>query len=113
MRPTKETVFGLIILAVLICWVVLYPIAWSMSGSYRTITVNEKERVYQNRDSSKYLVFTDQGVFEVTDSLLWMSFDASDRYAELKPGHTYRIYEKGWRSGILSMYPNILEIEEK
>ena len=79
-----------------------------------TITVQDKERVCESGNSScKYLVFTDKGTFQNSDSLLSGKFDSSDVYGRLDEGKTYVVKVAGFRQGILSMYPNIIEVVEE
>ena len=75
-----------------------------------TIKVNEKERVLDN-NSSKYLIFTDKGVYQITDQLLFGKFNSSDLYGELKIDSTYTITTFGIRIPVLSLYPDIVEIK--
>lgn len=80
--------------------------------SYTTVgqvqfTVEEKERI-NSKEDSKYLIFTDKGVFENTDSLMHLKFNSSDLYGKLKVGESYRCKKNFWRVSILSMYPNLL-----
>lgn len=78
-----------------------------------TATVEDKERVCSgsgDSQSCKYLIFTDQGTFENTDSLLTGKFDSSDVYGRIKEGRTYTFKVAGYRQGFLSMYPNIIEV---
>lgn len=81
-----------------------------------TVTVTDKERVYQ-KDSSKYLIFTkdkdnNERVFEDTDNVLRFKFNSSDLFGELKQNKTYNIKVVGYRIPILSWYENIISIEE-
>ena len=106
----------LVLVALGILGAAAYPLAYRASVYDAVVTVDARERVQDrvNMDgqtSSRYLVFTDQGVFEVTDTWLFFDFSASDRYAALKPGFSYRIEAAGWRVPILSMYPNIITVE--
>lgn len=89
---------------------------WYVLGTQRetTFTVEDKERITTGTGDtlqSKYLVFTDKGVFENTDSLLNWKFNSSDVYGELKEGQTYEAQVYGWRVPFLSLYPNIVAIE--
>lgn len=74
------------------------------------LTVSEKERIVKN-DNSKYLIFTDKGVFENTDTIFYFKFDSSDIYGEIKEGKTYQAKVYGFRIPIFSMYKNIIEIK--
>ena len=80
-----------------------------------TITVVDKERIVESGTdsvSSKYLIFTEDEVFENTDSLLVFKFNSSDIQGKLKIGETYQVRVYGWRVPIFSMYRNIIEIEK-
>lgn len=76
--------------------------------------ITGKERVMSQRGEaidSKYLIFTDQEVFENTDSLLRWKFNSSDLYGKIKVGQTCSFVVNGWRIPILSMYRNTLSAE--
>lgn len=78
------------------------------------IQVTDKEvKVQSSGESttSDYLVFTEGEVFENTDSWSFFKFNSSDIQGELKIGNTYRVKVAGWRVPFLSMYRNIIEIE--
>jgi hypothetical protein len=76
-----------------------------------TFTVNKSERVQYDK-SSKYLIFTDTGVYENTDSLFNLKFNSSDLYNQIKAGKTYTCQTWGWRVEIFSSYRNILSCTE-
>ena len=81
-----------------------------------TITITNKERVYQSEDS-KYLVFGEDVngsslVFENTDSLFYGKWNSSNIQGQFKEGNTYTIKVYGYRIPFLSMYENIIEITE-
>lgn len=76
-----------------------------------TFTVNKLERV-QSGDVSKYLVFTDTGVYENTDSLLNGKFNSSDLYNQLEEDSKYTCTVYGWRIGFFSQYPNLVSCDE-
>lgn len=78
------------------------------------IQVTDKEvKVQSSGESttSNYLVFTEGEVFENTDSWPFFKFNSSDIQGELKVGNTYRAKVAGWRVPFLSMYRNVIEIE--
>ena len=60
----------------------------------------------------RYLVFTEQGVYENTGSLLQWKFDSSDVYNQLQPGEQYMVEVNWFRVPFLSWYQNILEIKQ-
>ena len=71
--------------------------------------VTDKERIV-NADTSKYLIFTDKGVFENTDDISVMKFNSSDFYAQIEVGNNYCFTVAGYRVPFLSMYQNIIEM---
>jgi len=89
----------------------IYPIAFYSSVDYETITVEDKETKYDD-GTEKYLIFTDKGVYEVTDSFLVLHFSASDVYHELKRNETYNVKTYGWRIPFFSSYNNIVEVSD-
>lgn len=74
-----------------------------------TITVIEKQRISSEK-SSKYLIFTENEVFENTDVLLLGKFNSSDLYGKFKAGDTYQVQVIGWRVPFMSWYRNIVRI---
>lgn len=104
-----------IAVVVVVASCVVYPFAYHASADDVTFTVESKERIVEGTGksvSSRYLVFTDGEVFEVTDSVVFWRFDASDDYGALKVDHTYEAKVAGWRVPFLSMYRNVLEAHE-
>jgi hypothetical protein len=79
--------------------------------SVANCTLNEKERIAEN-DSSKYLIFCEEEVFENADSLWYWKWNSSDFYSLLEEGRSYEFKVYGWRIPILSSYRNIYEIIE-
>ncbi len=76
-----------------------------------TAKIIRLERV-NNKESSKYLIFTEKETFENTDTLLFTKFDSSDLYGKLIAGKTYRLRVYGFRIPLFSMYRNIVEVTE-
>lgn len=85
----------------------------SMTREDRVVTINEKVERCESKDSCKYLVFTDKGVFQNTDTWFNWKFDSSDFQNNLKTGKTYEIQTTGLRVPFLSMYPNIVKMKEQ
>ncbi len=76
-----------------------------------TFTVQKSERIADGR-SGRYLLFTDKGVYEDTDSLYNGKFNSSDVYAQLIAGKAYTCDVVGWRNGFFSWYPNVIKCDE-
>ena len=82
-------------------------------GSARTatFTVNKTTASAGAEGGIEYRVFTNQGVFECQDSLMFGQFRSSDTFGKIEEGGTYTATVAGWRNGFFSMYPNIIEIQ--
>jgi|AntRauTorckE6833_2_1112554.scaffolds.fasta_scaffold00366_6 hypothetical protein len=94
--------------ALLIAILLLAPVyIYRGSAQEEVINVEMKERV----NSDKYLVFTEDEVFENTDSIPFLKFASSDLYNDLKVDGEYKVKVAGWRIPVFSMYRNIISIE--
>lgn len=111
MSRNDNVTAGCLTLLVLIAIGLVVGVVQLGTTRVETATVQSKERVCSDRDDCRYLIFTDRGVYENTDTLLFGKFNSSDIYGELKPGHTYRLKVNGWRVQVTSSYPNILAVE--
>lgn len=81
-----------------------------------TVKVTGKERIVESngdQTSSKYLIFTQDEVFENTDSLFLFKFNSSDIYGKIEKDDTCTFVVNGWRVRFLSMYRNIITAECK
>lgn len=76
-----------------------------------TVTVTDKG-IKKGDESDKYLIYTDNGVYEITDSLFKWRWNSSDLYGEIKRDTTYEFEVGGKRIPFLSMYPNIYTARE-
>lgn len=63
-------------------------------------------------EESKWVILTDQEAYENTDSLLFWKFNSSTLQGRIEEGKSYRAEVVGWRVPMLSMYQNILNVEE-
>lgn len=84
---------------------------WFSSHKTRTLTItrlDDQARSSRHGNGHVYMVFTKQGVFEDTDSLLFLKFNSSDVWGQLEVGRTYRCDTVGWRVPQFSWYPNIV-----
>lgn len=99
---------------------VISSIVFSFNDTEYTITVTDKERIYEGNgdtSSSKYLVFGDDDngnslVFENTDCFIRGKWNSSNIQGQLKEGNTYKVTVVGYRVSFFSMYQNIIKIEE-
>lgn len=118
-RNTK-TFFVLIMIAVILVLSIGYEAIFSFNDTEYTITVTDKERIYEgsgDTSSSKYLVFGDDEngnalVFENTDCFIRGKWNSSNIQGQLKEGNTYKITVVGYRISFFSMYQNIIKVEE-
>lgn len=78
---------------------------------YVTVKIKKMERIHGEK-SGKYLIFTENEVFQNTDSILYGKFNSSDLYGSLEAGKTYKLKVYGWRIRFLSMYRNIITVDE-
>ena len=74
-------------------------------------TVTGKESVMVE-GSNQYRVYTEEcGVFIIKDTLVPLRFNSADTYSALKEGTSYNLRTQGFRLGITSSFPNILNYE--
>lgn len=91
---------------------------WSIKATERQVEaqVTFKERVCDRgsdgKQDCKYLIFTDEGTFKLTDSFLYGNFRSSDVYGRLRQDQCYRFTVTGWRLPFFSTYPNIVRAED-
>lgn len=107
------SVFIVVIVALVIIFSIVFAIIRSTHHEQVTFKVNKSERVVdRGGKSSRYLVYTDNGVYQNTDSLINGKFDSSDVYNQIQAGHKYSCDVTGWRNGFMSWYPNIVSCKE-
>ncbi len=96
-------------------WLVISIVYFVVAIDHITITVDSKERITDNDGDkvvSKYMIFTENEVFENTDAPLLMKFNSSDLYNKLKVDSTYTVKVYGFRIPFMSQYRNIIKIEK-
>lgn len=87
--------------------------AYEAVNPTKDVTAKVTDKVVKNDgNSSTYLIFTDKGVFENSDSLVNGKWNSSDVYSEIKIGKTYTFHVRGIRNHFLSWYPNILNVKD-
>lgn len=77
----------------------------------QTCTVNGKDRTQNSESVSEMRVYTDCGTFVVEDNFI-SGFNSADLFGRLQPGTLYEIKSGGYRVGVMSMFPTILEVKE-
>jgi hypothetical protein len=88
-----------------------YPTAYYLSSDTVEITVKDKERITTGSGeniSSKFIIYSENEVFENTDSWLFFKFNSADYQNKLEVGKTYKVKVAGWRVPFLSMYRNVV-----
>lgn len=90
-------------------------VAYGTESVVRDAKVEKSERVCDGgKDGAcRYLVFTDKGVLQNSDTILRGKFNSSDVYAAIKVGRSYDFTAVGFRVPLFSMYPNILHATPK
>ena len=119
-KKNTKTFFVAIMITVIYVLSIGYDAIFSFNDTEYTITVTDKERIYEgsgDTSSSKYLVFGDDAngdslVFENTDCFIRGKWNSSNIQGQLKEGNTYKVTVVGYRVSFFSMYQNIIKIEE-
>lgn len=93
--------------------IISMPIHSYFASNTITTVVNDTE-VKRYGESDKYLVFTDDGVFQNTDAWYRLKFSSSDLQGKIKKlkGKSVDITAYGWRIPLTSTYPNIVDVVE-
>lgn len=76
-----------------------------------TFTIDKSERIAESK-GGRYLLYTDNGVYENTDSFWNGKFNSSDLYAQIQANHKYNCDVIGWRVPFFSWYPDVLSCKE-
>lgn len=114
MNSNKVTLWFTGIIIFLLVFVGIPFGIYKAKGTQRNVTFTVQDKIVKatgsgNNSSQEYLIFTDQGVFKDTDSLLNWKFNSSDVYGQLRKGHKYNCRVFGYRFGFTSDYPDILK----
>jgi len=72
--------------------------------------IKKSERIEIN-DQEKYMIFTDKGVFENTDSAKYGKYNSADIYADIQVGSSCDFLVVGERNPKRSTYQNIIQYE--
>jgi len=111
-------VIGIVILGVV--GFVAYSAAYKSTERTVETTLLGKERICSatgsgtdTRVSCYYAIYTDDGTFKLTDSLVYGRFRSSDIYGRLREDRRYRFNVAGFRLPLMSEYPNIISDPEE
>jgi len=106
----SKLILGLAILVV-VSLLFYKPIIIATTTEHIEITVTKTD-VKRGDNKDTYLVYTDDEVFENTDSFWNFKWNSSDLYGKLKIDSTYKVQVHGIRMPFFSSYRNIVEIDE-
>lgn len=116
LRRSITNMLPIIVFVTIIILILAFCIGSSFNDTEYIVTITDKE-VKKTDDTDKYLIYAEDlngntYVFENTDEFLRFKFDSSDMYGQIKEGETYKLTVIGYRVPFMSMYQNIIEIEE-
>jgi hypothetical protein len=108
-------VAGIVAVVLVVVLVVFVAKAYYGEDVHQHCVVTDKDRTRNNDGSSDTRVYTENcGTFTVSDTLVKGKFNSADTFGQLRNGHTYTLTTIGWRFGLTSSFPNIIEaVEEK
>lgn len=101
-----------VILAVFLLFGGAKAVLYLATSDQVTATVTDKGERCTSRDSCKYLIYTDKGVFENRDAWLNWKFNSADLYGEIKKDTKYTFKTNGVRVPFFSWFPNISKAQE-
>lgn len=100
---------GIMVVVIGLLYWPAYFVLYMVSERMVTATITEKV-VKRTGNEDRYLILTDHGAFEVVDSLFYLDWRATDRYASAPVNETCDLRVAGWRWGWRSWYPNVIEV---
>lgn len=87
------------------------PISWGQTHyNERTLTCHVKEKDRGGNDDGMR-VYTSCGTFQNTDSWMRGKNTSGDLWARIRVGSEQQFTVVGWRLGLTSDFPNILEVK--
>ncbi len=101
--------FLAVVVAIFLVCFTAWAVAYRSSAHQVTFTVNTKPPRIYNSTAYPNLIYTNRGVFQNTDSILFFKFRSSDVYNQIEEKKTYTCTVAGWRFGFLSWYRNIID----
>lgn len=96
--------------------VIVAMVAMGVAGNYHVeehrVTICDKERA--GGSGGQYRVYTDRTTYTVEDYFLGPGArsTSADFYGRLKRDTEYDVKAIGWRIGVASMFPNLIEAKE-
>jgi len=111
MRSSTSALFKLSIFLVLgtlifgSCGIIHYSTKESIQ-----FKVNDKEAI--GGEDSKYLIYTEEEVFENRDSIWELKWNSSDVYRKVEVGKCYESSAWGFRVSFFSMYRGIDQVQK-
>lgn len=88
----------------------IFPVNWAqVHYNERSISCHVTEKDRGGKDGGMR-VYTSCGTFQNTDSILRGKNTSADIWARIHPGKTQEFHVVGWRLGLTSDFPNILEV---
>jgi hypothetical protein len=88
-------------------------VAWESTHDEVTATVESKDRTTNKDGGSDTRIYTDAGVFTVSDDFFQGQWNSADTYGSIEEGETYTFDTVGWRNGFFSVFPNIISVEKE
>lgn len=100
----------IILLGVLFVWFARVPITHYALQHDVEFTVTRSERVVDaSGGTSRYLVWTDKGVYQNIDDMWFLKWNSSDVQGLMVPNAHIKAKITGLRMSIFSWYPNIVK----
>jgi hypothetical protein len=112
MKTTSRLFFFIVV--IFIVGGVIFTVGGYQNKQSIKTKVIDKERITQKSGSnieSFYLIYTEAGTFKLEDELFYGNFNSSDWYGQIRKDSTYTFETIGYRVGILSSYPNIVNFK--
>lgn len=110
---TGTKVLIAVIAVVLLFGMSTCSVQYYSEDTHENCVVDEKDRTQNSDGSSDARVYTENcGVFQVADSWIKGEVNSADTFGSIDEGKTYNFTTIGWRFGLFSMFPNIIEVEE-
>jgi hypothetical protein len=89
-----------------------YASTW-YNDRWRICTVVDKDRGASSDGSSHYRIYTrDCGVLADSDDWMRGKTNSADIWAQIQKGHIYNLHVTGYRLGLTSSFPNILDVRD-